>query len=156
LAIRKPHLQPSRGPIAERLKSVPKIEENPLLVISFKLLDLHGNAKFSTIHCEGGYLEKLLERLIALNQSPLNLFKTGRNALRSHLIDFSETTEPNGFTSLNAQLRDSEAWQCQISSNEHGRLHGILIEEIFYIVWVDPCHLLYSKKEDWCKSHRRP
>jgi hypothetical protein len=28
----------------------------------------------------------------------------------------------------------------------HGRVHGFLIDEIFYIVWLDPEHLLYPAK----------
>lgn len=135
------------------MKDVP-FNENPQLLVSFKLLDLHGNAKFSAAHCADGYLAKLLERLRDLGHTTLTAFKTPGNSLRSHVIEFTDTSEPNGFVSLNSQLRDSEAWQCQISSNEHGRLHGILIEETYYIVWIDPCHLLYSQK-GWCGTHTR-
>ena len=129
-----------------------QFNENPQLLVSFKLLDLHGNTKFSAAHCADGYLSKLLERLRDLSHTTLTAFKTPGNSLRSHNIDFADTSEPNGFASLNSQLRDSDAWQCQISSNEHGRLHGILIEETFYIVWIDPCHLLYSEA-GWCAAH---
>jgi hypothetical protein len=127
----------------------------PPLLVSFKLLDLQGNAKFSTIHCGDGYLQRLLERLRDIGLTTLNRFKLPGSSLRSHTIDFAQTSEPDGFVSLNAQLRDSEAWQCSISSNEYGRLHGILIEETFYIVWIDPCHLLYCADRDWCGAHRR-
>lgn len=130
------------------------MKENPQIVVSFKHLDLHSNPKFSTSHCESGYVIKLLERLRALNQTELRSFRIPGNALRSHEINFSETTEPGGFTSLNPQLRGCEPWQCQITSNEHGRLHGILIDDTFYIVWIDPCHLLYSQN-DWCGVHQK-
>jgi hypothetical protein len=152
LAIRKPLLQQSSGRIQSRNS---RIEDNPPILLSFKLLDLHGNPKFSTEHCSGRYLIKLLERLRDLNQTPLKEFCRPSNALRSHPIRFSETSEKRGFTSLNEQLRDSEPWQFQISSNEHGRIHGILLAGTFYVVWIDPCHLLYSQSA-WCNSHPRP
>jgi len=64
--------------------------------------------------------------------------------MRNHKIDFKETSEPNGFRQLPEQSRNNEAWQFQITKNVHGRVHGLLIAEIFFIVWLDPCHLLYG------------
>jgi len=46
--------------------------------------------------------------------------------------------------SLNQQLRDSEPWQFEITKTAHGRVHGLLIDDTFYVVWIDPQHLLYS------------
>ncbi|QXE21583.1 hypothetical protein B6N60_00260 [Richelia sinica FACHB-800] len=37
-----------------------------------------------------------------------------------------------------------QPYQFQLSSNEYGRVHGFFIENVFYIVWLDPDHLLYS------------
>jgi len=37
-------------------------------------------------------------------------------------------------------------YQFSLSSNEHGRVHGFLIDEVFYIVWLDPDHQLYPAK----------
>ena len=34
-------------------------------------------------------------------------------------------------------------WQFALSANEHGRVHGFLIQNRFYIVWLDPEHELY-------------
>jgi hypothetical protein len=65
-------------------------------------------------------------------------------ALRCHRVAWDETSEPNGFTSLNLQLRDLPAWQFEISVNEHGRVHGFFIDRTFYLVWIDPEHLLYA------------
>lgn len=151
MGITKPHLRPSSGRIP---RNDDKVEDNPFILLSFKLLDLHGNPKFSTDHCADTYLAKLLNRLRDLNQTPLKEFRRPGNSLRSHIIRFAETSEKVGFASLNEQLRDTEPWQFQISSNEHGRIHGILLAQTFYVVWIDPCHLLYSG-EDWCSSHPR-
>jgi hypothetical protein len=118
--------------------------EDGLLRFSFKHLHLHG-PKFRVADCKDGYLERLLERLRDLCLMKIKEFRTTRsNALRSHAIDFSESTEPNGFSHLNEQLRTEQAWQFEITSNEHGRIHGLLIDDTFYAAWVDPKHKLYA------------
>lgn len=152
MGITKPHL---RAPVGRIPAKDDGADDHSLILLSFQLLDLHGNPKFSTDHCADTYLGKLLGRLRDLNQTPLKEFRRPGNSLRSHLIRFSETSESEGFTSLNDQLRGIEPWQFQISSNEHGRVHGILLNGTFYVVWIDPCHLLYSEK-DWCNSHPKP
>ena len=59
------------------------------------------------------------------------------------MLDWNTTSEPNGFASLNQQLRGLEAWQFQITRNQHGRVRGFLLEDTFFIVWIDPDHHLY-------------
>lgn len=63
--------------------------------------------------------------------------------IRAHRIDFSETSEVGGFTCLNTQLRGKPAYQFSISANQHGRVHGYIVGQIFYVIWLDPCHKLY-------------
>ena len=48
------------------------------------------------------------------------------------------------FLNANEQLRAEEAWQFEITRNAHGRVHGLLVGETFYVVWIDPDHLLYN------------
>ncbi len=36
-----------------------------------------------------------------------------------------------------------DAWQFQIETNKYGRIHGIFIDDVFFIVWLDPNHRLY-------------
>ena len=114
-------------------------------MFSLKYLDLHSNPKFSIAGCGESYLEKLLLRLRDVSSLTYEEFVNNRSpALRAHEIDWVETTEPNGFTCLNPILRDESAFQFAISSNEYGRVHGFLLERIFYIVWLDPHHRLYA------------
>ena len=71
-------------------------------------------------------------------------FRTNKSkALRVHRHDFAGTTEPSGFGNLNEQLKAQEAWQFQLTSNEHGRVHGMLVDDTFYVIWIDPDHELY-------------
>lgn len=136
-----------RGPVPISSTRIPpaSIPRDESLKFSFKHLDLLSNEKFSIKLCKEGYFDKFLNRLKDICGVSVSDFRTNRSrSLRSHPITWEETTEANGFMCLNSQLRQSEAWQFEITSNEHGRVHGILIDDIFYVVWIDPCHKLYS------------
>jgi len=114
-----------------------------LLVFSFRHVD-RGNPKFSLANCAIGYAEKLIERLQALSGMTWREFRENKSrALRAHSIDWAATTEPDGFLSLNFQLREVQAFQFEVSVNEHGRIHGFLVDFTFYVVWFDPDHRLY-------------
>jgi hypothetical protein len=123
----------------------PRTDKSPdSLVFSFKHLDLTTNPKFMPAKCKDGYIAKLLERLKALHGFSVSELKTNKSkALRCHLIDWKDTSERGGFTFLNPQLRDCQAWQFEVSSNEHGRVHGLFLDCTFYVIWIDPDHLLY-------------
>lgn len=45
---------------------------------------------------------------------------------------------------LELMVRREAPYQFQIFANEYGRVHGFFSENIFYIVWLDPEHNLYS------------
>ena len=65
-----------------------------------------------------------------------------RKQLHVHRIEFSTTTEKSGFAFRGAA--ECEPWQFAISVNEHGRAHGFVVQDVFYIVWFDPEHNLYE------------
>jgi len=114
------------------------------LCFSFKHLDLYGNAKFCLEKCAEGYLDKFLCRLRDLSGLSVKDFRTNKNkALRIHRLRWEETSEPAGFACLNPQLKEQEAWQFEISANEHGRVHGVLLDNTFFVVWIDPRHEMY-------------
>jgi hypothetical protein len=128
--------QTGRIPVAEPPNDRP-------LRFSFKYIDLVSNQKFSVSRCEDGYLGKFLGRLKDLEGCRLSEFRGPSHTLRGHKITFTETSEPHGFSGLNAQLRAQEPWQFAISANKHGRVHGFLLDDTFHVVWIDPEHLLY-------------
>lgn len=132
-------------PNSRLLPPAQKIGTPNSICFSFKHLDLYSNAKFSVALCRDGYLEKLLCRLRDLCTLSAREFRANKSqAIKAHKITWSDTTEVAGFTCLNEQLRDAEAWQFHITKNEHGRIHGILVEDTFFVVWIDPDHLLYN------------
>ena len=107
-----------------------------------KHLDLK-HSKFSVKERESAYFLKLLERFKEVCSLTELQIKTSHNkAMRCHTHEWKATSEPSGF-GLKGQLGQCEGWQFQISSNEHGRVHGIFINDVFFVVWLDPEHALY-------------
>jgi hypothetical protein len=112
------------------------------VVFCFK--HLHLCDKFTPAGRDGQYVLKLLQRMQALCRTTRReLVANKSTALRCHLIAWDRTTEPEGFNNLPAQLEDVEPWQFEVSANEHGRVHGFFIGDVFHVVWVDPDHKLY-------------
>lgn len=105
-----------------------------------------GHDKFHCRDRESAYLLTLLERLRSLSGlSVRELLISRSSALRCHPIKWSDTSEDEFGLPNEEQLIDTP-YQFSLSSNEHGRVHGFFIDEIFYIVWLDPNHLLYPGK----------
>ena len=114
--------------------------------LSFSLKYFHQREPFLVAHLGEGYLETLLERLKNLSSLTMQEIRVSRaKALRSHAIDWTQTTEPNGFDHINATLREQlkDCWQFALTANEHGRIHGFIIGDVFYIVWLDHHHEVY-------------
>lgn len=110
---------------------------------SYKYLQTD-HPKFSPAEREPAYLVALLERLRDVSSwASQELMSNRSSALRCHPIDWDDTTEQCfGFPKEEEIV--STPYQFSLSSNEHGRVHGFFINEIFYIVWLDPDHKLYS------------
>ncbi len=112
---------------------------------SFKYLDLDTNEKFKLNQLQDETVENLLKRMKAISAMTLREFRTcdRDKAYRIHNIKWERTTEVNGFSCLNEQLRDEEAWQFMLGMKK-GRVHGLLMEETFFVVWLDPRHKLFT------------
>ncbi len=92
------------------------------------------------------YWLTLIARLKALSGlSNQELLGNRSRTLRCHPIKWKDTSE-NGFGLPNEEQLVDIPYQFSLSSNEHGRVHGFLIDEVFYIVWLDPDHLLYPAR----------
>ncbi len=73
-----------------------------------------------------------------------------------HIINFAETTGHQGFEGVPNvdadQLGAHEGWQFAVEGSEswnihEWRVHGILIDDTFFVVWLDPNHQLYPKQQ---------
>lgn len=124
----------------------PKLKPPQGISFSFKYYQDNHN-KFSCIKKEVSYWLTLLDRLKALSSlTAQELLADRSSTLRCHPIKWEKTSE-SGFGLPNEEQLVDIPYQLSLSSNEHGRVHGFFIKETFYIVWLDPDHLLYPEKK---------
>ena len=104
------------------------------------------NTKFSCQDKPTAYWIALIARLKNLSHiSKQELLTNRSSSLRFHPIDWEDTSE-SGFGLPNEKQLVDTPYQFSVSANKYGRVHGFFINEInevFYIVWLDPNHLLY-------------
>ena len=90
------------------------------------------------------YFETFLDRFKNVSSMTVAEFRSGKSSsLRAHKHDWPATTEINGYAHLSSQMQQCEPWQFCLSANEHGRVHGLLIGDVFHVVWIDQKHALY-------------
>lgn len=117
-------------------------EDSRLLEFSFKYLDVT-NQKFSLERCSPEFLKALLESIQVHSNAPVSTFVEQNNKENRHMNDWPLTTEPDGFSTLDPdQLAYNDVWQFAPIPKQRWRVHGLLIENVFYVVWLDPDHLL--------------
>lgn len=138
----------NKQPLPQAAGSVHKARELPDDLVRFSFRHYTQSEKFC-FPLDGGassYFQVFFERLKDVSGLKLSEFTRPGKTLRSHSHDWSGTTEKEGYVHLSQQLQECTPWQFSLSANEHGRVHGILIDEVFYVVWLDPNHSLYEKK----------
>ena len=92
-----------------------------------------------------GYVQTLMSRLRDLSSWRFVDFIQAGRGLRSHAVDWPDTSRPDGFGSavpghLVAEIRP---WQFALSQSEGGRVTGFLLGSSFYVVWLDCHHNVY-------------
>lgn len=93
---------------------------------------------------ESGYVQSLMERLKAISSWTVREFVTPQGkAARNHTITWGDTSRPKGFPNLNEQYEAYPAFQMSLSANKYGRMHGLLIDDTFHVIWLDQGHRLY-------------
>jgi hypothetical protein len=137
----------NKGDISRGSTAIPTPKEVNLGLVcfSFKYLDLQ-NDKFCLpdTTAKVSYLETLFDRLKNISRMTFSEFRQAGKALRSHVIRWDQTSEPTGYAHLPAQLQDCEPWQFSLAREELGRIHGFLLSDIFYVVWIDHDHKLFG------------
>jgi hypothetical protein len=112
---------------------------------SFKYYDA-SHDKFNCDDNNGVYWQALANRLKDLSGlTATELRQGGNKTLRFHSIVWADVSESSFGIKGEEQLVDIP-YQFSISANEHGRVHGFFVDEVFYIVWLDPNHLLYRSE----------
>lgn len=129
---------------AKRISASSKIPEG-LVQFSFKYLQAN-HADYHSNGCQLAYFLSLIARLKDISCCQMSSLKSTKSnpTLRFHEINFgAENVSASGFGIPNCEEFDDFAWQFSISVNAHGRVHGFVIEETFFVVWLDPDHKLY-------------
>ncbi|MBI3661670.1 MAG: hypothetical protein HY234_01270 [Acidobacteria bacterium] len=124
-------------------------DDQPLR-FSFKHLDFN-NPKFQPSECCVDYFIRLMQQLSRFSGGTVGDFSDQNNEERRHIIDFDQTSEPAGFQNIAAidaeQLGSNDGWQFAVRPDEAWRylwrVHGILVDDVFYVVWLDQEHRLY-------------
>jgi hypothetical protein len=139
---------------ARRIPEPHEVPTNQRIVrFSFKHLDSN-NARFHCSNCTAEYFRKLLETLQRYSTWTVEQFTEQSHEDHRHTLYFPETSEPNGFQGIpNAdsdQFGYQDGWEIGIINQEEPwranvwRAHGILIDDTFFIVWLDPNHALFT------------
>ena len=128
-----------------RIPSVKLPLDDQPLSFSFKHLD-SDNAKFLLDSCDAAFYRALIEKIKDYSSWTIEQFCDENGNDRRHRIHFPETSEPKGFSFLaNEQLESSEIWQFCLDPMKEWRVHGFIIYNTFFIVWLDPGHRLFKK-----------
>ena len=92
------------------------------------------------------YFRRPIGRLRELCALRVGEFTSHRSStLRIHPIDFlRDRLAEQSFGVTSWPEADTMGWQFSLSANEHGRVHGFLSGNTFYIRWLDPEHNLYA------------
>jgi hypothetical protein len=123
------------------IRKLPPVD--PELKFSFRFFD-HTDDEICPPVFREGYTRALMQRLRDLSSWTVRQFTSRQDsAVRNHTHDWQGTSRPDGFPNLNEHYRAMPGWQFCISANEHGRVHGIIIDDTFYVVWLDCDHKLY-------------
>lgn len=134
-----------KADVATPVGAIHRLRKIPVDLVRFSFRHLTFNDKFQLPQAnQGRYLQIFLERLRDISSMKVAEIKASGKGLRCHSIDWRGTTEPGGYAHLSQQLQDCEPRQFSLTANEYGRVHGILIDNVFYVVWIDPSHALYK------------
>lgn len=142
----------------ETFNITPINDRNTKVLFSFEYLDLK-SSKYSLNNITQNNIKiqfnnELLKKLTEYSQEEnfrkfINDNGVYRDRNHIHQINWNDIQiKEKCFTSLPKKLMEQvqgECWQLGINSTTF-RIHGFFIENVFYIVWLDPTHSLYAQK----------
>jgi hypothetical protein len=113
---------------------------------SFRYLDTT-NPKFSLSECDIEFFANLAGMLKTYSSWPVELFRDFNNNDHRHPIDFPETSERcfPGIDQVQFEYGEDLQFSVSLQHSCIGRVHGILAEDTFYVVWLDPWHRLFQR-----------
>jgi hypothetical protein len=117
-----------------------------LLKFSFAKFD-HSDEEMCPAEFPLNYTQGLMRRLRAISSWTVEKFQRHYDStLRNHFHDWAKTSRA-GFGKLKGEFRDLDGWQFCLENREHGRVHGVIAGDTFYIIWLDGNHRLYPDEK---------
>ncbi len=121
-------------------------EDSRLLEFSFKHLDAI-DSNFDLDLCDKDYLCGLLRRIQSYSNYTVEQFRDFNHESDRNTIDPEHLRKHLDGKMLDEQLIESEAWELKLGSpGSTWRAHGLLIHNMFYLIWLDPNHRLFRSK----------
>ena len=109
------------------------------------------NEKFHCENCDAKYLRNVLTTLRQYSTWRVEQFIEQDHQVHRHVIDFPSTSEPNGFQGIpnsdSEQFGYYDGWEIGLFAEPTWslrRVHGALIDDTFFVIWLDPNHRLFS------------
>lgn len=147
MAINTKKLNPLRQPEFHIQSSIiePKLGPNEKLLFSFALLDWDNDYYNFNGMCDCGFRSTML-RLAEYSKIETKKLLEGYydKTIRFHEHKRDSVDDWPAILLNNPELEDS-FYQLRFS-RRNGGVHGVLIANVFYIIWFDPHHYLYPNK----------
>jgi len=159
--VKIPDKKKSKFPIDSLSMETLRSRQNEKIIFSFRFLDFSNPAFNLGGICEKWYPElfNMLSDVSKLNRNELII--THDKVYRCHRHDWDSLDYTFNFD--DEFLKQIDCRQIRIAKSKGG-IHGILIGNTFYIVWIDPHHNLYPDERyggrkffsppETCCSHR--
>ena len=122
--------------------------ENRPLRFSFKHIDTKHTA-FPLSACSGDFLTNFVTALRRYSTFTVEQFADNNNEDHRHTFEFTEELAASWLVDADEELRQELPWQFALCPEQktppHSgwRVHGIILEDVFYVVWLDPDHLVF-------------
>jgi hypothetical protein len=121
-------------------------EDGTLIEFSFKHLDTTDD-RFDLSKCPKDYFSALLKSLQDYSHYTVEQFRNFNHQDDRHTIDPEYLRKHLAGKMQDEQLIESEAWGLKFGHvGSTWRAHGVLIYNMFYLIWLDPNHLLFRSK----------
>lgn len=118
------------------------------IVFSFRFFDRFSEEAFNCGGTKDGWFIALIDQLKSFSNLKLKDFKSDprrREQSRIHPLNWEELKYKFDLDDDLFEQIESDCWQFAISKG-NGRVHGFLIHNTFFVVWLDPHHNLYPMK----------
>lgn len=138
----------------KKIPSQHREAETERIQFSFRYLDSEHH-DFPICACSAEYLQCLLRRIKDYEEYTVDQFRDINHQNDRTLYYFPDSEYPNGFSSLSDEPPSDEVdsehgWEIKLAPNAKPhlteaawRVHGMLLFNMFYVVWLDPCHKVF-------------